>query len=94
MSQSKADTAIKHIMRNLDDMPFMGTVSNLLQAIHDPTAGVAQSFLNREAGSLVPAGVANVAETIDPTVRRPQTLFKQLNPASQDSLPQRPRSST
>jgi len=73
VAQSKTDSAVKHIMRNLDDFPFMGTLANLLQAIHDPVGGRAQSFINREAGSLVPAGVANVAETVDPTVRRPQT---------------------
>ena len=78
VSQSKADTAIKHIMRNLDDMPFMGTLANLLQAVHDPVGGRAQSFINREAGSLVPAGVANIAETIDPTVRRPQNALQAI----------------
>src|SRR3984885_13369252 len=78
VSQSKADTAVKHIARNLDDMPFMGTLANLLQAVHDPAGGRAQSFVNREAGSLIPAGVANVAETIDPTVRRPQTALQAI----------------
>lgn len=78
VAQSKADTAVKHIMRNLDDFPFMGTLANLLQAIHDPVGGRAQSFINREAGSLVPAGVANVAETLDPTVRRPQTPLQAI----------------
>jgi len=73
VAQSKADTAVKHIMRNLDDFPFLGTLANLLQAVHDPVGGRAQSFINREAGSIVPAGVANIAETVDPTVRRPQT---------------------
>ncbi len=72
VAQSKADTAVKHIMRNLDDMPFMGTLANLLQAIHDPVGGRAQSFINREAGSLIPAGLANISETLDPVVRRPQ----------------------
>jgi hypothetical protein len=76
VSQSKADSAVKHIARNVDDFPFLGTLANLLQAVHDPTGGRAQSFINREAGSLVPAGVANVAETIDPTVRRPQTALQ------------------
>jgi len=78
VTQSKADTAVKHIMRNLDDMPFMGTLANLLQAVHDPAGGRAQSFINREAGSLVPAGVANVAETIDPTVRRPTSAMQAI----------------
>ena len=78
VAQSKADTAVKHIMRNLDDFPFLSTVANLLQAIHDPVGGRAQSFINREAGSLVPAAVANVAETIDPTVRRPQSAMQAI----------------
>ena len=78
VSQSKTDTAVKHIMRNLDDFPFLGTLANLLQAVHDPVGGRAQSFINREAGSLVPAGVANVAETIDPTVRRPQSALQAI----------------
>jgi hypothetical protein len=78
VTQSKADTAVKHIMRNLDDMPFMGTLANLLQAVHDPAGGRAQSFINREAGSLVPAGVANVAEGIDRTIRRPTTAIQAI----------------
>jgi hypothetical protein len=78
VSQSKTDTAVKHIMRNLDDLPFMGTLANLLQALHDPVGGRAQSFLNREAGSLIPAGVANVAETLDGTIRRPQTALQAI----------------
>jgi hypothetical protein len=78
VAQSKTDTAVKHIMRNLDDLPFMGTLANLLQALHDPVGGRAQSFLNREAGSLIPAGIANIAETIDPTIRRPATALQAI----------------
>jgi hypothetical protein len=76
VSQSRTDTAIKHISRNLDDLPFMGTLANLLQAVHDPVGGRARNFISREAGSLIPAGVANIAETIDPTIRRPQTALQ------------------
>jgi len=65
-------------MRNLDDLPFIGTLANLLQAVHDPVGGRAQSFISREAGSLIPAGVANIAETIDPTVGRPQTALQAI----------------
>jgi hypothetical protein len=78
VAQSKTDTAVKHIMRNLDDLPFMGTLANLLQAVHDPVGGRAQSFINREAGSLIPAGVANIAESLDPTIRRPQTALQAI----------------
>jgi hypothetical protein len=76
--QSKTDSAVKHIIRNLDDLPFMGTLSNLLQAVHDPVGGRARNFINREAGSLIPAGVANVAETLDGTIRRPQTALQAI----------------
>lgn len=78
VSQSKADTAIRHIMRSLDDFPFMGTLANLIQAVHDPVGQRAQTFINREAGSLVPAIVADVAETLDPTVRRPKTALQAI----------------
>ncbi len=76
VSQSKADSAVKHIARNLDDFPYMGTMANLLQSVHDPAGGRARSFINREAGSLIPAGVANVAESFDRTIRRPQTALQ------------------
>jgi hypothetical protein len=78
VAQSKTDTAVKHIMRNLDDLPFMGTLSNLLQAIHDPVGGRARNFISREAGSLIPAGVANIAETLDGTIRRPATALQAI----------------
>jgi hypothetical protein len=78
VAQSKADSAVKHVMRNLDDMPFMGTLANLLQAVHDPVGGRAQSFVNREAGSIIPAGVANIAETMDRTIRRPQNAVQAI----------------
>jgi len=76
VTQSKTDNAVKHVMRNLDDFPFLGTLANLLQAVHDPVGGLANKFITREAGSLVPAGVANIAETVDPTVRRPQNAVQ------------------
>jgi hypothetical protein len=78
VSQSKADSAVKHIMRNLDSMAFMGTLANLLQAVHDPVGGRAQSFISREAGSLIPAGIANIAEGADRTIRRPQSAIQAI----------------
>ena len=77
VGMANASSAIKQIMRNLDDLPFLGTLSNLLQSIHDPTAGVAGT-VNRLAGSLVPAAIANVAMTIDPTVRRPRNPLQAI----------------
>jgi hypothetical protein len=78
VTQNKASQAVKMIARNFDNFPFMSTMANLFQAVHDPAGGRAQSFINREAGSLVPAGVANIAETMDPTVRRPTSAFQAI----------------
>ena len=78
VSQNKASQAVRMIARNFDDFPFMSTMSSLFQAVHDPAGGRAQGFINREAGSLVPALVSNVAETLDPTVRRPTSAMQAI----------------
>jgi hypothetical protein len=78
VTQSKANIAVQHIARNLDDFPLLSTIASVLQAIHDPTSGRVQTFLNREAGSLIPSAIANIAETIDPTIRRPQTALQAI----------------
>jgi hypothetical protein len=78
VTQNKASQAVQMISRNLDDFPMMGTMANLFQAIHDPIGGRAQTFINREAGSLVPAIVANAAESMDRTVRRPTTAAQAI----------------
>jgi hypothetical protein len=78
VAQSKADNAVRHIARNLDDFPFLGTLANMLQAVHDPVGQRAQTFINREIESLVPSGIANIAQSIDPTVRRPKTVTQAI----------------
>ncbi|MGA8500904.1 MAG: hypothetical protein WB683_05105 [Candidatus Sulfotelmatobacter sp.] len=78
VTETKVSSAVKHVARNLDDFPFMGTMANLLQAVHDPVGGPARSFINREAGSLIPAAVANVAESLDRTIRRPQNALQAI----------------
>jgi hypothetical protein len=73
VSQSKADTAVQHISRNLADVAFLPTLSNLAEAITNPGAR-AQSFIRNEVASIVPAFVKDVAQAADRTVRRPASI--------------------
>jgi hypothetical protein len=73
VSQSKADTAVAHISRNLADVAFLPTLSNLAEAITNPGAR-AQAFIRNEVASIVPAIVKDVAQGIDPTVRKPASI--------------------
>ena len=70
VSQSKADTAINHIARNLKDVSFLPTFANVMEAIENPGSR-AEKFISKEAGSLVPALVKDIAQASDRTVRRP-----------------------
>jgi hypothetical protein len=74
VTQSKADSAASHIMRNASSLPFLYEMSALLQAIDDPSGRRIDNFVDRQIASLIPAGVANVAEGTDRTVRHPSTL--------------------
>lgn len=87
VSQSKVDTAWNHIKQSLSDIAFLPTVSNLAQALTDPGAR-AQSFINREVASIVPAIVRDVAHSTDPTVRRPANPLQAIE-ASTPGLTQR-----
>jgi hypothetical protein len=49
-----------------------------LQAVHDPDWSGAATFIDRELESLVPSGIANVAQSIDPTARRPKTVTQAI----------------
>jgi hypothetical protein len=70
VAQSKTDNAIGHIARSLQDVAFLPTLANLSEAISNPGAR-AKAFISREAASIVPALVKDVAQTADRTVRRP-----------------------
>lgn len=74
ITQSKADNAWSHVMRNLDDLPFVMTLSDLLANLHGSVTTKVQRFVQHEAASFVPAIVGNVAQMSDRTVRVPQTL--------------------
>jgi hypothetical protein len=77
VSQSKVDTAINHIVRSLQDVAFVPTLANLSEAITNPGAR-AQNFIARQVAGFVPAIVKDVAQTADPTVRRPTGITQTI----------------
>lgn len=70
VSQSKVDNAVNHIARNLQDVAFIPTLASLSEAISNPGARV-NNFISRQIASFIPAVVKDVAQTVDPTVRKP-----------------------
>jgi hypothetical protein len=81
VSQSKADNAVSHVARSLQDVAFLPTLTNLTEAITNPGAR-AKGFIARQAASFIPALVKDIAQATDRTVRRPtgvtQTLESRL----------------
>jgi hypothetical protein len=77
VATSKADTAVAHIVRNLQDVAFIPTLSNLAEALTSPGAR-AQSFISREVASIVPALVKDVAQAGDRAIRRPQGIAQTI----------------
>ncbi len=69
--QSKADSAVAHLARNVDDFPFLMNLSSAMQSIHDPSGKRLDSFIAREVAGFVPAVVAQTAQAVDPNVRHP-----------------------
>jgi len=77
VSQSKADTAVAHIARSLQDVSFLPTLTSLTEALTNPGAR-AQNFISREVGSLVPALAKDIAQAKDRIVRRPTGIVQTL----------------
>jgi hypothetical protein len=75
VTQSKADTATAHVTRSLKDIAFLPTISAAFEMLNNPGARW-QTFVDREVGSLVPALVKDVAQTTDPTVRKPASAIQ------------------
>jgi len=73
VTNSKLDTAINHIVRNLQDVAFVPTLSNLAEMITNPGAR-AQNFIAGEVSGFIPAALKDVAQTVDPTVRKPSGI--------------------
>jgi len=71
VTQSKADNAVAHISRNLDDFPFLMTFANLSELTQGDPSTMAERFIGHLASGFVPSAVAKVAQAADPTIRRP-----------------------
>jgi hypothetical protein len=77
VTNSKVDTAINHIVRSLQDVAFVPTLSNLSEMITNPGAR-AQNFIARQVSGFIPAAVKDVAQTVDPTIRKPTGVTQTL----------------
>jgi hypothetical protein len=77
VTNSKVDTALAHIGRSLQDVAFVPTVASLSEAITNPD-GRARNFISRQVASFVPALSKDVAQAVDPTVRKPNGIVQTL----------------
>jgi hypothetical protein len=77
ITRSKVDNAVNHIVRSLQDVAFVPTLSNLSEAITNPGAR-AQGFISRQVAGFVPALVKDVAQSADLTVRKPTGIGETL----------------
>jgi hypothetical protein len=60
--------------RTVLDSPFLQGVSNIVGALEEPNAGQrAKRYVRGLASASVPAIVRDMAEAVDPTIRRPET---------------------
>jgi hypothetical protein len=78
VTSSKADTAVAHIERNLSELPFMFGRSSIVDALKDTSGKRIDGFIARQVGSFIPAGVANIAEGLDRTVRHPTGVVQTI----------------
>lgn len=79
------------VMQNLSSKTWLSGLGDLVDAVNDPSR-YASGWLKRTAGSLaVPAGVAQVARTVDPTLREADTIMDAVRrrvPGLSKSLPE------
>ncbi|PYU53204.1 MAG: hypothetical protein DMG48_02935 [Acidobacteria bacterium] len=68
--KSKAEHIQAIVARNIEHLPFVNSLSNLMQALEPGNTNRIQRFVRNQASEVVPAIVAQTAQAIDPTVRR------------------------
>jgi hypothetical protein len=67
---------VASVMQNLANKTWLSGISTLVEAINEPER-YADNWLERIAGSAaVPAGVAQVARTVDPTLREAESILE------------------
>ena len=78
------------VMQNLSSKTWLSGLGDLVDAVNDPSR-YAKGWMKRTAGSLaIPAGVAQVARTVDPTLREADTVLDAVRrrvPGMSQSLP-------
>ena len=72
--KSRADHIQQIISRNIENLPFVYSLSNLMSAFQPDNKSGVQRFIDRQIADIIPAGVASLAQGLDPTVRRPENL--------------------
>lgn len=65
---------VTSMLQNLSSKTWLSGISDVLSAVNEPDR-YSQGWLKRLAGSVVPAGVAQVARTTDPTLREAETIL-------------------
>lgn len=76
---------------NLTNKTYLSGLSGIVEALNDPTRA-ADSWTQRTAGSVIPAGVAQLERVQDPTVREVYSMMDAIRartPGLSDSLPPR-----
>ena len=74
---------------NMVSKTYLSGLTSFFEMMGDPDR-YSESWLKRMSGSLVPAGVAQVARSIDPTMREAQSMLEAIQartPGLSDSLP-------
>jgi len=74
---------------NMVSKTYLSGLTSFFEMMGDPDR-YSESWLKRMSGSLVPAGVAQVARSIDPTIREAQSMLEAIQartPGLSDSLP-------
>jgi hypothetical protein len=71
---AKAQSALDHIGRNVEDLPFLMQLSGIINSLtHIGTGHTAERIVdNLLASAVVPAGVKAIAQTSDTTMRSPE----------------------
>jgi hypothetical protein len=72
--KSKAEHIQAIIARNIEHLPFVNSLSNLMAAFEPGNTNRIQRFVRNQASEIVPAVVAQTAQALDPTVRRPDSI--------------------
>lgn len=73
----KVATAAYTPLRVTLDQPFVTGIQTTLEALQEP-GRAGERFVERQAGSLVPAGVAAIARGTDPNLRDPQGILEAM----------------